>query len=193
MANSDREKERRRLAELYAGMSDGELAAIAADRRSLTDAARAALNSEISRCRSIASTTESDAAPSQEPEFRDLVRAARFRDYADALFAKSFLESAGIKSYLFDENLVRLHWFISNAIGGIKLMVRPEDIDATREILAQSAPESFQVEGIGEYLNLPARNAALRTSAAVRSATPADAGGKIRAKPMRSLACEKLQ
>lgn len=142
MTMIDPEKERKRLAELYAGMTDGELAAVSADRESLTDAARAALGSETSR-RSIPSVTESDTVPLHEPQFRDLIQVARFQDYADALFAKSFLESADIKSYLFDENLVRLNWFISNAIGGIKLMVLPEDIDAAREILAQSAPESF--------------------------------------------------
>jgi hypothetical protein len=148
MTNLDPEKERQRLAELYAAMSDGELAAISADHDTLTDAARAALDSEVTRRPSVLKT-ESSVPPTQEPEYRGLVQVARFLDCTDALFARSFLDSASIESHLFDENMVRINWPI--AIGGIRLMVRPEDIDAAREILAESAPESFQVEGIGEY------------------------------------------
>ena len=45
----------------------------------------------------------------------------------ERVLAKSMLDSAGIESFLGDENLVRLDWFYSNLVGGIKLMVREED------------------------------------------------------------------
>ena len=51
------------------------------------------------------------------------------------MLAKGSLESAGIECFLADENLVRLDWFISNFIGGIKLNVRVADVENARKIL----------------------------------------------------------
>ena len=45
-----------------------------------------------------------------------------------------------------DENLVRIDWFYSNLIGGIKLMVREEDADTARKLLEQNIPEKFDME-----------------------------------------------
>ena len=47
MGQIDEQKERRRLAELYANLEEGELEEIAADAGSLTQAAREALRSEM--------------------------------------------------------------------------------------------------------------------------------------------------
>jgi rubredoxin len=47
--------------------------------------------------------------------------------------------------------MVRMDWFISNFIGGVKLKVNPEDSEAATAILNQPIPNSFEVEGIGEY------------------------------------------
>ncbi len=65
--------------------------------------------------------------------------------------AKGSLESAGIQAYLVDDNMIRMDWFISNLLGGIKLKVSAEDAEAANEILNQPIPESVDVEGIGEY------------------------------------------
>ena len=48
----------------------------------------------------------------------------QFRDLPEALLAKGSLESAGIQVYLVDDNMIRMDWFISNLLGGIKLNVR---------------------------------------------------------------------
>jgi hypothetical protein len=53
----------------------------------------------------------------------------------EAWLAKSVLDSAGIECFLFDENVVRIDWFLSNAIGGIKLRVREEDVAAAAALL----------------------------------------------------------
>jgi hypothetical protein len=50
-----------------------------------------------------------------------------------------------------DDNMVRLDWFWSNLIGGIKLQVDPKDIEAANEILDQPIPDGFDVAGVGEY------------------------------------------
>ena len=69
----------------------------------------------------------------------------------EALLAKGCLESAGIESCLVDDNMVRLDWFWSNLVGGIKLQVDPKDIEVANEILEQPIPDGFDVAGVGEY------------------------------------------
>jgi hypothetical protein len=80
-----------------------------------------------------------------------LVTLRRFRDAPEALLAKSILDSAEIECILGDENLVRVDWFWSNLIGGIKLWVRREDAAAAAALLYQGIPEGFEVEGVGKY------------------------------------------
>ncbi len=75
----------------------------------------------------------------------------RYRDLPEAAVAQSILESAGIESFLADENLVRLDWFYSNLIGGIKLLVHQDDAQSANALLDEAGPEKFAVEGVGEY------------------------------------------
>ena len=69
----------------------------------------------------------------------------------EALLAKGSLESAGIQAYLVDDNMIRMDWFISNLLGGIKLKVRAEDAEVASEILNQPIPEVLDVEGVGDF------------------------------------------
>src|SRR5262249_43903853 len=39
----------------------------------------------------------------------------------------------------------------SNLIGGIRLSVRPEDVETANEILNQPIPETMDVDGVGVY------------------------------------------
>lgn len=153
MGQIDDQKERRRLAELYAGLEGAELEEIAGDVNSLTQAAREALRSEMLSRGMQASPAEREASEGTGGE-RDVpgpVMVGRYRDSGEAMIAKSMLDSAGIESFLSDENLVRLDWFYSNLVGGIKLMVREEDAEAARKLLEESIPEKFDVAGVGEY------------------------------------------
>ena len=150
MTSSDSERERRRLKSYYASLTEGELRQLASDTASLTDVAREVLQQELSSRVLEAQPTQSPA-PSDEVEFQDLVTIEKFRDLPAALLAKGGLESAGIECFLADENIVRMDWFISNFIGGVKLQVHSEDVEAAREILSQPIPASFDVEGVGNY------------------------------------------
>lgn len=47
--------------------------------------------------------------------------------------------------------MVRLDWFISNLLGGVKLQVWPEDVAEATEILNLPIPETLEVEGSGAY------------------------------------------
>ncbi|MBS1849440.1 MAG: DUF2007 domain-containing protein [Acidobacteria bacterium] len=148
------ESERQRLAQLYAGMSLGELQKVAEDAASLTEVAREALHAEIARRNQLGDDVQEgplQAAISPEPEQRDLVLVRRFRDLPEALLAKGALDSAGIPCFLADDNMVRMDWFISNLLGGAKLLVDRENLHAAIELLDHPIPEIFEVEGIGEY------------------------------------------
>ena len=143
MGQIDEQKERRRLAELYASLEEGELEEIAGDADSLTAVAREALRSEMSSRRMEAPGANAGAAkaPAGKDEASPVV-IARYGGVPEALLAKSMLDSAGIESFLGDENLVRLDWFYSNLVGGIKLMVREEDAETARKVLEQDPGET---------------------------------------------------
>jgi hypothetical protein len=131
MAILDPWEERKRLAESYSRMADGELEKIAEDSASLTSLARQVLNDEMIR-RGLGGV-EQNPPPAQtaDPvEYRKLVTIRKFRDLHEAWLAKGSLESAGIECFLVDDNMVRLDWFYSNLVGGVKLQVRAEDYHA---------------------------------------------------------------
>lgn len=152
MTQMDWAKERERLRQLYAGMADGELEKIARDADSLTGVARAALRVEMLN-RGMDAPPE--AAPAErnekEPDLPGPVMIGRYQSLPAASVAKSILDSAGIEAFLSDDNVIRMDWFYSNAIGGVKLLVRQEDAEAARKLLEQNVPEDFEVEGIGEF------------------------------------------
>jgi hypothetical protein len=87
-----------------------------------------------------------------QEESQQFVNLRRIRDLPIALVLKSVLDSAGVECLLGDENTVRMDWFWSNLLGGIKLWVRLRDADDAADLLDQGIPESFDVEGVGEYV-----------------------------------------
>jgi hypothetical protein len=140
MADSDYQRERRRLAALYAGMADGELDKLAKEAVSLSEAARDALQLEISRRQTGISPL--DLAPPAEKVWPPgPITLRRYRDLPEALLAKSILDSASVECFLADENMIRMNWLLSNLLGGVKLWVRPEDADAA-ELLANDEAEA---------------------------------------------------
>jgi hypothetical protein len=148
--NPDSEQERQRLAHLYSGMTPEELQNVAADGGSLTDAAHATLKTEITQ-RGLAITVNESPASIDVIEERKLVSSRRFRDLPEALLAKGSLDSSGIECFLTDDNMVRMDWFISNLLGGVKLLVNREDAEAATTMLDEPTPQLLDVEGVGEY------------------------------------------
>jgi len=131
-------------------MGDGELLKIALQPWALSDSAWEALEDELDR-RDLELPEPEPTPQTVAPEKRSLFLLRKFRDSPEALLAKGSLDSAGIESFLGDENMVRLDWFISNLLGGIKLLVNAEDAAVANEILNQPIPENFDVEGIGDF------------------------------------------
>ncbi|MGA2020535.1 MAG: DUF2007 domain-containing protein [Candidatus Sulfotelmatobacter sp.] len=144
------QRERRRLAANYASMTDEELQKLARSAETLTELAWDALEDEMDR-RHLEYSDDPAPQPRQEMEVRELVTIRQFRDLPEALLAKGSLESAGIECFLADENLVRLDWFISNFIGGIKLKVRALDAANAQKLLDEPILEGLYVQGIGLY------------------------------------------
>jgi len=146
----DPKQEKRRLAANYAGMTDGELQRLAQNADSLTEWAWDALEDEMDR-RLLKYPEEPAPEHRQEMELQELVTVRQFRDLPEALLAKGCLESVGIGCFLGDDNLVRLDWFISNFIGGIKLNVRTADAANAQKLLDEPILEGLYVQGVGLY------------------------------------------
>lgn len=132
-----------RFSKRYAAMSDGELERVVEESAELTEAARQALRAEIEKRELDISVDAPEPPAAIEPELQDWMTVRRFRDLHEAMLAKGSLESAGIDCRLTDDNMVRLDWFISNLLGGVKLVVKPEDVKAAEQILNQPIPEGF--------------------------------------------------
>ncbi len=153
MGQINEQRERERLVKLYAGFENAELEEIAGDADSLTEVAREVIRSEMLRRGMeapppVATPREGSA---NEQETHGPVMVGRYGGVPEAMVAKSMLDSAGIESFLGDENLVRLDWFYSNLVGGIKLMVREKDAGTARTVLERNIPERLEVTGVGEY------------------------------------------
>jgi hypothetical protein len=141
------EPERVRIAGVYSAMSDEELRQIAQSGDELSTTAEEAFRAELAK-RGL--QLETSPSPGEDVlEFNETVTLRQFRDLPEALLAKGSLESAGIQAYLIDDNMIRMDWFISNLLGGIKLKVHPADAEAANEILNQPIPEMLDVEGVG--------------------------------------------
>jgi hypothetical protein len=175
MPKIDPEQEKRRVTEFYSQQMDGELEKVASQAYELTDVAREALRAELARrgltgrfVEQAPGLVNKEAGPQPgdpmpepldaselveggegEVELRELVTIRSFWYLAEAELAKGLLESAGIQSVLFDENIVNMGWY-GNAVGGVKLQVSPEDVEAANEILNQPIPENFEATGAEE-------------------------------------------
>src|SRR6202049_5208465 len=88
---------------------------------------------------------------SLEQEQKEFVILRRYRDLPDAVVVKSILDFSGIECFLTDENLIRMDWFWSGLLGGVKLCVRQQDIEEAQNLIDQSPPDRFDVEGAGEF------------------------------------------
>jgi hypothetical protein len=132
----------------YAEMYEAELIEVARDFNELTEKAQAALRAEFAK-----RGLELPEANAPEPRtlWRELVTVGRYRDLTEADVAKSALESAVIHSELFDNNLARMNWAVTNALGGVRLQVEVKDQEAAEQILSEGVPESIAFDDKQEF------------------------------------------
>ncbi len=80
--------------------------------------------------------------------------AARFITVGEAEAAISALDAAGIECQLADENIVGIDWGMAQAVGGVKVLVRQDDLERATDIMGMRAydqviepiPESAEPE-----------------------------------------------
>jgi hypothetical protein len=140
MTSPDAERERRRLAVVYAEKADEELTSLAEQGGTLTDSART-LRHELNR-RGIRHPVHESSPPLHQVDLPSVVTLRQFLTVQEALLAKSILDSAGIESFLADENVISMNWLWSNALGGVKLQVRTTDAEIASDLLNQKLSEA---------------------------------------------------
>jgi hypothetical protein len=136
------------LAAQYAQMSEMELMELARSYDGLVETAQTALRAEFAK-RGLEPPLVEEP---EQPEVRHLATVQRYRELSEALVGRSLLESAGIAAWLADENLVRMDWFLSNLVGGIRLQVDERDETDAREILEQKAPPAIEYGAEEAYM-----------------------------------------
>lgn len=77
-----------------------------------------------------------------------------FDNPIDAHILKSKLESEGIISFLFDENIVGINPLFSIAVGGIKLKINRSDYEKANSILDESIKNKL-INDAGERIHCP--------------------------------------
>jgi hypothetical protein len=66
---------------------------------------------------------------------------ARYSTIGEAQSARSALDAAGVDVDVGDENIVSVNWLYSNAVGGVKLIVRRDDLERAFEVLSTPSKE----------------------------------------------------
>jgi Putative prokaryotic signal transducing protein len=132
------EQQYRFFSSRYSQMNDSELVKLALEAADLSDAAWEALEDELEQ-RNLEVPEPGPGSETIITEIRNFVMLRRFRDIPEALLARGKLDACGIGCFLADENMVRMDWLISNLLGGVKLMVDPEDFMRASRILNEPA------------------------------------------------------
>ncbi len=73
-----------------------------------------------------------------EEGWEERVAVAAFSLPWEAEVARARLEAEGIDAVLGDEHLIRLDWFVSQAVGGVKVLVPRSEAEAAAALLAES-------------------------------------------------------
>jgi len=68
-----------------------------------------------------------------------LVPVAAFTSVHEAALAQSVLDAAGIDAVLDNEHVISMDWALSNAVGGVKVLVSADRLEEARQILETAA------------------------------------------------------
>lgn len=80
-----------------------------------------------------------------------LKKVAAFEFPWQAHLFKGFLESEGVHAFVVGEEHIRLYWPISNALGGVRVMVKAQDQAQAVKLYQQFIKESFEENLEQEY------------------------------------------
>lgn len=79
-----------------------------------------------------------------------LVTVGTFDKAAEAHAVRCRLEAEGLAAFLSDEFIVSMDWFLSNAVGGIKVQVPENEVERALEILEAHGPDGEEPDDEGE-------------------------------------------
>jgi predicted RNA-binding Zn-ribbon protein involved in translation (DUF1610 family) len=94
--------------------------------------------------------------PCEPPVLLSIIE--QFTSIGEAEAAATALDAAGIDIALFDDEIVRIDWLYSNAVGGVKIIVRDEDYDTAADVL--DFPAEDVQESSGDVPSEPASDTA---------------------------------
>ncbi len=139
MKSTDSEHERKRLAEVYSGMADGELEQLAEEPESLTEVARQALQEEMSRRGLVLVDADShDSADEPGDDTGDSAGAADDSEPANMVTVCSFTGEAGLQAALKARALLQAAGIESFL--DVFVDVKPEDAEAAQNALRLGSP-----------------------------------------------------
>lgn len=75
-----------------------------------------------------------------------LLTVAHFDFPYQAQIALAQLEAEGINAWVADEFTIGMQWLYSNALGGVRLQVEPQQLQRAREILAQDRSADVEAQ-----------------------------------------------
>ncbi len=147
------------LRRYYEERSDAGLLSI--DREELTDLARLTYDREMDR-RGLKPQVkpESRAVAREQEPIDDLVQVATFVFPHEAKFARAELEAENIYCFLDNERTLDVDWFLSNLLGGYRLLVPASQVERARAILDSHVSEEeldAQAEAAGGLPGADAR------------------------------------
>jgi putative signal transducing protein len=67
---------------------------------------------------------------------------ATFSKPEEAHLFRMRLEAAGIPAFVQDEHFIQMDWLYSNAMGGVRVQIADEDLEAARDFLSADSPQS---------------------------------------------------
>jgi hypothetical protein len=67
---------------------------------------------------------------------------ATFSKPEEAHLFRTRLEAAGIPAFVQDEHFIQMDWLYSNAMGGVRVQIADEDLEAARDFLSADSPQS---------------------------------------------------
>lgn len=76
----------------------------------------------------------------------NLIEIASFSFPLEAQIAKASLEAADIPVYITDEQTINMQWLLSNALGGVRLLVPEEFAVEAKELISRDFSEDLQKE-----------------------------------------------
>jgi predicted RNA-binding Zn-ribbon protein involved in translation (DUF1610 family) len=74
-----------------------------------------------------------------------------FTNYIDANIVLGRLQQENIHCWLKDENTVTIDPILTQAVGGIKLMVAEEDVERAQQLLNMNSPSYFKCPKCGSH------------------------------------------